>query len=201
MVSEVQTAETAPLVAWLDQATRGLEHNPDLDPLTRAVGGAARPFNEDGVAGLLRGEWLGHALHPLLTDLPLGCWTASIILDFMPGGARASRRLIGVGLAAVPLTAAAGLAEWDTLEDQRVKRVAAVHAIGNTVAALAFGRSWMRRRGGRKLGGMGWSLLGGSIALATGYLGGHLSFARRAGTGARGIPAEAATPRPIPTSV
>src|SRR5690606_41525850 len=105
------------------------------------------------------------------------------------------------GSAAAPSTPAAGLAEGDTLEVQRVKRVWAVHAMGNNVAALAFGRSWMRRRGGSKLCGMGWSLLGGSIALATGYLGGHLSFARRAGTGARGIPAEAATPRPIPTSV
>lgn len=184
-------------MAWVDRATRHLEQRQELDRLTGVVGDVARPLNHDGVASALRGDWLGHALHPLLTDVPLGCWMASLFLDMMPGTRRASRRLIGVGLAAVPVTAAAGLAEWDTMKTTQVRRVAAVHAVGNTLAALAFGRSWQKRSDGRKAGGMMWSLVGGSIALVTGYLGGHLSFARHVGTGARGVPADVVEGAPV----
>ena len=48
------------------------------------------------------GTFLGHALHPLLTDLPIGAWTSATFLDHF-GGRRsepAARRLIGLGVAA-----------------------------------------------------------------------------------------------------
>src|SRR5215472_1755611 len=38
--------------------------------------GALRPFKL-----FLNGTWLGHPLHPLLTDVPIGAWTATILLD------------------------------------------------------------------------------------------------------------------------
>ncbi len=66
------------------------------------------------VRDALEGQWLGHALHPLATDIPLGCWMSASLLDLV-GPSRseeASRRLIGFGvLTAVP-TAAAGVADW-----------------------------------------------------------------------------------------
>ena len=32
---------------------------------------------------LLKGKWLGHPLHPLLTDIPIGFWTSGMMLDFL----------------------------------------------------------------------------------------------------------------------
>src|SRR5215813_8902073 len=31
----------------------------------------------------LNGTWLGHPLHPLLTDVPIGAWTVTIVLDLI----------------------------------------------------------------------------------------------------------------------
>lgn len=180
--------ETGQRVGWLDETTRWLETNPDLDGLASAVGTVSEPFNRQPAADMLRGTWLGHALHPLMTDLPLGCWMSAIALDLLGGNEKASQRLVGLGLLAVPLTAAAGLSEWDTIKRPEERRVTAVHAVGNTLAALAFTRSWMKRRKGQHASGKAWSLLGGIMALGTGYLGGHLSFARLVGQGHRGLP-------------
>ena len=37
---------------------------------------------------LLSGTWLGHQLHPLLTDIPIGAFTGATVLDLV-GGRRA----------------------------------------------------------------------------------------------------------------
>lgn len=173
-------------VAWLDQATRWLETSADVDGLMPTVASVARPFNRPPLADPLRGTWLGHALHPVLTDVPVGCWVGALILDMLPGREQAARSLVGAGLAAVPITAMAGLAEWDTMNRPEEKRVAAVHALGNVVAALIFLRSWAARRTGNHRRGKVWGLVGGSMALATAYLGGHMSYAQKVGTGHRG---------------
>lgn len=179
-----------PRIAWLDSAVAGIEANKDLDGASAVVAAVAEPFNRPEVAGMLRGDWLGHALHPLLTDVPLGCWISALALDAVGGRAaeEASRRLIGFGLVSVPLTAAAGLSEWNTLGRGAERRVATVHAAGNVLAALAFLFSWRHRRRRHRRRGRVWALVGGALALATGYLGGHLSFGRGVGVGHRGLP-------------
>lgn len=171
---------------WLDQTTQWLERGDRIDAVSSVVGAFARPFNQPPLVEPLRGTWLGHALHPLMTDFPLGCWIGALCLDMMPGREAASRSLVGAGLAMVPLTVVAGLAEWDNLARPEERRVATVHAVGNVAAAAAFAMSWSARRSGRQSRGVLWSLLGGTIAMGTGYLGGHMSFAQRVGTGYRG---------------
>ncbi len=52
---------------------------------------------------LLTGRWLGHAVHPVLTDLPIGFWTSAFTLDLI-GGRRsraAAQRLVGLGVLSV----------------------------------------------------------------------------------------------------
>lgn len=175
----------------VDALTQALEESAAVDSVSPVVEALARPFNRRPLADLLRGTWLGHALHPLLTDFPLGCWTSALVLDLLPGRhRRASRTLIGLGLLAVPPTAAAGLSEWDTLSRPEERRVTTVHALGNTLIAVLFLKSWLDRGRGRQAAGVGWGLLGGALAMVTGYLGGHLSFARLVGTGHRGRPSQ-----------
>lgn len=203
MASDALPADTTGRrVAWLDRATRRLEGSPAVDRLSPVVAALAQPFNRPPLADVLRGTWLGHALHPLLTDVPIGCWVGALILDVFPGRERASRSLVGAGVAAVPLTLVAGLAEWETMTRPEERRVATVHAVGNAVAAVAFLRSWQDRRAMRQTKGVAWSLVGGGLAVATAYLGGHLSYARRVGTGSRGRPSQrgALTVKLVPSS-
>jgi uncharacterized membrane protein len=166
-----------------------IESNPSIDALSERIQPLARRAGEPPAGDVLRGRWLGHALHPLLTDLPLGCFLAAGLLDVVGGrkGQRSAQRLIGLGLLAVPATVASGLAEWDQLRQPETRRIGTAHAMGNGVAAACYFLSWRARRRGRHLTGMTLGMVGGSIAVVTGYLGGHLSFARGAGVEDRGV--------------
>ena len=171
-----------------EQVIDRIEADAGLDAIADRVSGVGDRLGEGALAGALRGDWMGHALHPLLTDLPIGCWTSAAVLDVVGGRAArpAAQRLIGLGLLCVPATALTGLADYRTVPDRSTARVGVVHAIGNTAAALAYLASWRSRRRGCHLRGVVLALVGGGIASFTGYLGGHMAFARNAGAGARG---------------
>lgn len=72
----------------LHQAARRLERLEALDkvakPLAGAVGRAVRPRV---MRNLLSGTDLGHPLHPMLTDLPIGAWVMSALPDAAGGPA------------------------------------------------------------------------------------------------------------------
>ncbi|MGD9998065.1 MAG: DUF2231 domain-containing protein [Ilumatobacteraceae bacterium] len=183
----------------LRRAIERIEQLRAIDPVASWARRRSAPLADGRTGDVLKGQWLGHALHPLLTDLPLGCWLGSAVLD-VAGGKRsrhASTRLIATGLALVPVTAAAGIADWSTVRDKREERVGIVHGVGNVVVTLLYVRSWRRRHQGRHLTGMMWGLAGGGLALATGYLGGHLSFNLGTGVGDRGIREQPTTHVPI----
>jgi nitrite reductase/ring-hydroxylating ferredoxin subunit/uncharacterized membrane protein len=132
---------------------------------------------------VLSGVWLGHPLHPMLTDLPIGFWTSSFVLDLVGGkrSAAASQRLVALGILSAAPTAAAGLSDWsDTIGEER--RIGTVHAVANVAALGLYTWSWLARRGGRRKAGVTLGLLGATAASAGGYLGGHLVY--RQGVGA-----------------
>lgn len=166
---------------------RGIERSSALDVPSKAFDAASSALNESRAGPLLRGISIGHALHPLLTDFPLGCWLSAGLLDLVGGSASrsSSRRLIGLGvLTAIP-TALAGVAEWRSLFDRSTRRVAVVHATGNLAVVSLYLLSWLRRREGHHGKGTAWGMAGGLLAIFTGYLGGHLSFGRGVGEGER----------------
>ncbi|TRW45946.1 DUF2231 domain-containing protein [Georgenia yuyongxinii] len=145
-----------------------------IEPLARAV--VAHPVVRDA----LQGRPLGHALHPVLTDLPIGAWASATVLDVVGGlGARpAASKLLGVGiLAAVPT----GLAEW-AVTDRPSQRVGVAHATSNVVALSLYSTSWALRRRGRHGAGVAVGLAAGLVLAWSGYLGGHLAIARKVGT-------------------
>ena len=130
-----------------------------------------------------RGAWFGHALHPVLTDFPLGAWMSASLLDLAGGRAArpASRRLVGFGLLAAVPTALAGLAEWQATSGG-ARRVGVVHVGVNSAATVLYGCSWLaRRRGGHARGAL-LGIAGGLFATLGGYFGGHLSLVRKIGT-------------------
>jgi len=178
MTSTEHTA--SPLVSW----TLRLEETEALDGPVRALEPKIRALFGSGARGsVLRGEWLGHAVHPLLTDLVIGSWTSATVLDLLGGtdSAPAARQLIGTGLAAVGPTAWTGWAEWSA-SGPRDKRVGLVHAVTNGVAIGTYAASWVARRQGRHRAGARLALAGAAVSSVGAYLGGHLAAARKVGS-------------------
>jgi|SRR5690606_32134076 len=168
----------------LVQAVRRLEEAEELDGAVRVVDRLAAAVAPSGPArDLLTGRWLGHALHPTLTDLPIGSWTSATILDLVGGRASrtASRRLVAFGNVAALPTVATGLAELLSA-DRPTRRVGVVHLAANAVGLLFYTASYGARRRGHHIRGMMLALVGAGSATVGGYLGGHLAIARKAGT-------------------
>jgi len=172
-----------PPAALVDLVQR-IEGSPGLDAPGAVVEKLARAVARPGAAhDLLVGTWLGHALHPLMTDVPIGLWTSASVLDLVGGRSSrpAARRLVGLGVAAAVPTAATGLAEW-LHADAASRRVGVVHANANSVGLAFYGASFLARRRGRHARGVALALAGGVAVAVGGYLGGHLAVARKAGT-------------------
>jgi nitrite reductase/ring-hydroxylating ferredoxin subunit/uncharacterized membrane protein len=152
-----------------------------LDRIGDAGASLASGLGPGRIKDLLSGTWLGHPLHPMLTDLPIGFWTCSLALDVLAGdrGREASRTLVGLGVVAAVPTAVSGWSDWVDTEGEE-RRVGVAHAVGNLAATALYATSWlMRRRGGRA--GLALALAGGGVASATAYLGGHLVYGRGLG--------------------
>jgi uncharacterized membrane protein len=134
---------------------------------------------------LLSGVWLGHALHPLLSDVPIGTWTSSIILDWTGGkGSRAAAdRLVLAGLLAAGVTLASGWSDWADAESQSaaVRRSGLVHAAANGTATGLMARSYLARKRGDRAQARLLSLAGSAALGVGGWLGGHLSYTLGAG--------------------
>ena len=186
----------ARLAGLAESAAQGIERQewmaPVEDALQRAVAAA---FKAGGVAGqavknFLHGTWLGHPLHPVLTDVPIGAWTTALVFDTLEAGSRgwpwqqtARRRAddaILVGIVGAVGAALAGLTDWQHT-DGKARRTGLAHAALNTVAlGLYTGSLVMRRRGSR---GTGRSLAaaGFGVLIASAWLGGRLVYRERIG--------------------
>lgn len=163
-----------------------------LEPVDRALGqGVGGAFRAAGPLGqqaknFLHGTWLGHPLHPVLTDVPIGAWTTALALDLLESlagrdevgpGADAA---VGFGLLGAVGAALAGLTDWEATGG-KARRVGLVHGVLNLGAAGIYGASLLARlRGARGLG-RGLAVAGFAIANYSAYLGGHLVYAERIG--------------------
>ncbi len=145
-----------------------------------AAGVADQIVTRSGLAGLLRGAWLGHPVHPLLVTIPIGAWSSSVLFDVAFDDPTTARRLVGVGLAAVPPTVLAGWADFALLS-RRQQRVGLVHAGSNAVAVGLFALAYRAYRKDKPAAARRYSILGLLAMGIGGALGGHLSYAQGAG--------------------
>jgi uncharacterized membrane protein len=186
---------------------RRIEDSEALDApagvIERAAGAVVRP---GVVHDLLTGAWLGHAVHPLMTDLPIGFWTSASVLDVMGGrrGRPAADLLLAIGTVSAVPTVATGLAEF-VHADRAARRVAVVHVAANAAGTALYAGSLVSRLRGRRGRGVVLALAGAAAATLGGYVGGHLSTARKVGTrdpafgpDPAGVPAPARRPEASP---
>lgn len=170
----------------LEPILRRIESAGGLDPAAKKLGETIRNIvPRGGVKDALSGTWLGHAVHPMLTDVVIGSFTSASLLDVLApdGGGQASERLIALGLVAYLPTAASGANDWADTEvvDDTIRRAGFVHATGNLVAATLYIASLRSRRRGQRGQGAALGLAGLTVLMGGGYLGGHLSLSKGVG--------------------
>jgi len=164
---------------WLDRPAEAVQH---------AIHSAVQKAGPAGtkVANFLHGTWLRHPLHPALTDVPVGAWTAAAALDIaaMAGDSetvdRCARGAITVGLAGATGAALSGLMDWHLVRG-RARRVGFTHALLNVGAVLLYGGSLVARRRGATGVGRGLAFAGFGLAGFSAYLGGDLVYEQRLG--------------------
>lgn len=170
----------------LEPFVRAIESAEVLDPVAQTAGKTVRGVLSGGpLKDALSGTWLGHAVHPMLTDVVIGSFTAASVLDLLAPGddGVAAERLIALGLAAYAPTAAAGANDWADSEpvDDTVRRTGLVHAACNALGATLYAASWRARRRGARGRGATLGFAGLTVMAAGGYLGGHLSLNKGVG--------------------
>ena len=164
---------------WLDAVGK---------PLSEAV---VAFFQNAGAAGrtaknALHGVWLGHPLHPALTDVPIGAWTTALALDARQaatgddGFGRAADFAVGVGLVAAAGAAITGLNDWSETQG-RSRRLGLLHGLLNFAATALIAGSYALRRSGARSAGRATTAAGYGVAVAAAYLGGNLVFRERIG--------------------
>ena len=142
-------------------------------------GWIATAFRFGGSAGqstknVLNGVWLGHPLHPALTDVPIGAWTTSLIFDLL-GLDRSADATLTLGVVASIPTALAGAADWVDAGDEP-RRVGFLHALLNVGALCLYLASMRARAAGSRALGVGLSATGFGIAALSAWLGGELVY-------------------------
>jgi len=155
-----------------------------LEPVEKAMETVSRTTLQPAgqkVRNFLHGTWLGHPLHPVLTDVPIGAWTTAAALDIyelwsgkkkFAAGSDAALRIGLVTAAGVAIT---GLNDWKET-NRPAKRVGVLHALFNVGATLLYTASWLQRRRGHRTGGMVSSFAGFALMMGGAYLGAQLVY-------------------------
>jgi len=167
-------------------------NQPWLDDVAQPLSEAVRAlFRNAGPAGVtaknaLHGVWLGHPLHPVLTDVPIGAWTTALALDAKEattgdqGYGRAADFALGVGLVSAVGAAITGLNDWSETEG-RSRRLGLMHGLMNLTATALVASSYALRRRGSRPAGRATAVAGYGVAMAAAYLGGSLVYKERIG--------------------
>jgi nitrite reductase/ring-hydroxylating ferredoxin subunit/uncharacterized membrane protein len=173
------------VIDWIDK-------QPWLDQMSSSMQKLVRGFYNSGGDGLLRvrdflhGVWLGHPLHPVLTDIPIGAWSASLVLDAVE--AESGNRSVGkaadialqVGLVGAVGSAVTGITDWQHTSD-RPRRIGSAHAMLNSIAAGLYVASLISRKSRNRRAGRGLALAGFLTSASAAYLGGHLVYGLKIG--------------------
>lgn len=166
--------------SWTSRLVGPLEEQAWLDQAADYVLELAKPLLEMPQAGkvmdFLHGRWFGHPLHPVLTDVPIGFWTGSLLLDLV-GAHKSAGVLSAAGSAGAAGAAVTGFADWSDSVG-RDRRLGILHGLlnvsGLALQVLSLSARLRRRKGSAVL----LSAAGLSVSTAAAYLGGELVYGR-----------------------
>ena len=156
------------------------------DPLQNWLKNLSHAPRAVKIKNFLHGTWFGHPVHPAVVTIPLGSWSATLVLDSLwladkhPEMARAADATLifgSVGAVASALTGATDWSETDAVD----RRVGLIHGLLNAAVLLGNLTSLGMRAAGKRRAGIALSGLGFAVSLFTAYLGGELSYAKGIG--------------------
>lgn len=163
---------------------RVVEALPFLDDIAEEV----QPKVQEAVAAggttarnVLDGVWLEAPLHPALTDVPVGAWTAALVFDGLDvaTGKKPIRHAADASLVFGTLgalgAAVAGLSDWRYLSGG-ARRMGVAHGLLNIIGLVLSIVSLVLRATGRRNAGRLAFLTGYSISGMAAHLGGELSY-------------------------
>ncbi|QIN83990.1 Rieske 2Fe-2S domain-containing protein [Rubrobacter tropicus] len=156
---------------FLDRASDAVQ--PRVQDLVAAGGTTAR--------NVLDGVWMEVPLHPVLTDVPIGSWTAALVFDGLDivSGKQAMRNAadasLALGVAGGFAAAAVGFSDWRYTSGGS-RRMGMAHALLNAVGLTLSTSSLVLRAAGRRNAGRLAFLAGYSLNGMGAHLGGELSY-------------------------
>jgi nitrite reductase/ring-hydroxylating ferredoxin subunit/uncharacterized membrane protein len=165
--------------AWLEQ-TSGV-----LQPAVKNAFKAGGPTGQR-IKNALHGKWLGHPLHPAITDIPIGAWTTALVFDIIDtingreDYSSAADAAIAVGLVGAVGSAVSGITDWSETNG-RARKIGITHGLLNLSATLLYATSLVMRRNSKPRGRLGLAMLGFATSYAAAYLGGHLVYGEQIG--------------------
>lgn len=136
--SEPISPAPSPPQPFVDRLSDGLQHG-----IQAIIGSQRQPPRR--FRSFLNGTWLGHPLHPAITDVPLGAWLMAVIFDLIwlvspvasVWAAHAALISVMIGLVGALAAAVTGFADWsDTYGSER--RVGLYHALLNVAATVLY---------------------------------------------------------------
>ena len=165
----------------LELTRRLARSQPWLDGVADRVQPAVRGLLERSpqVRNVLDGRWLGAPLHPVLTDVPVGAWSAAALLDAVEDGTDGGPSLgdgaLAIGVLAALPTAVTGVSDWAHLRGEQ-RRIGSLHAVLNSGALVLNVLSLALRAGGRRSTGRALSFLAYGLVVTSAHLGGELVY-------------------------
>ena len=153
--------------------------------LDKALYGGGQPAAQK-LRDFLNGTWLGQPLHAVLTDVPVGAWTAAMVFDALDlaleqrGFARAADTAIVIGLAGAAGAAATGLTDWSDV-DPPARRIGFIHGLLNLSGTALFATSLLLRKNKSRSAGRVVGALGYAVMAYAAHLGGKMVYEQRVG--------------------
>jgi nitrite reductase/ring-hydroxylating ferredoxin subunit/uncharacterized membrane protein len=134
----------------------------------------------------LNGTWIGHPLHVILTDVPIGAWTTALVFDALQlvsdrdDFATAADTCVAIGIAGALGAAVTGVTDWQDA-DAPARRLGMIHGILNLSGTALFAASLIsRKRKSRTLGRI-LGVLGYGVMTTAARLGGKMVYEYRVG--------------------
>lgn len=138
------------------------------------------------IKNFLNGTWIGHPLHVILTDVPIGAWTAAEVFDVFEVASgsdeygKAADAAIAIGIIGALGAAVTGATDWQDA-DAPARRIGMIHGLLNLSGTALFATSWFMRKRGSRTAGRLLSALAYTAMTYSARLGGNMVYNYRLG--------------------
>lgn len=153
--------------------------------LDKALYANGRPSAQK-IRNFLNGTWLGEPLHVVLTDVPIGAWTVTIVFDSLDLIRERREFLLAadtslvIGLLGAAGAAVTGITDWSDV-DPPARRRGLIHGLLNVGVTALFTTSLILRRRKSRAGGRLSAALGYALLALSAHLGGKMVYEQRVG--------------------